>query len=243
MNDIREDFEKRFPPGYDCVFTGQRYSPRESGSSVTRVMEYNRLWEGYRAGRSDGQSQQAQGDAFKEKALEVVSAIRSVNREGQHIVRIEGDDDPCYWQRKEWIDWMLDLAFELELEANASAPPAPAAVPDYASMADQISGMKVTDDGVEGRGYNKALDDVLALVSLYSSSPAPAEPDVKEDRTSGAPWSDFNRLLEFAAIQGLALRDGDDPADECTDAWRMLPDHIQERINNITEAMDSEGGE
>lgn len=28
-------------------------------------------------------------------------------------------DDPAYWQRKEWVDWILDLAYELELEASA----------------------------------------------------------------------------------------------------------------------------
>ena len=53
-------------------------------------------------------------DPLKEKAKEVVSAIRSVNRSRNQQVMIDGDDQPCYWQRKEWIEWMLELADELE---------------------------------------------------------------------------------------------------------------------------------
>ena len=53
-------------------------------------------------------------DTLKEKAREVVSAIRSINRSSSEEVMIYGDDQPCYWQRKEWIEWMLELASELE---------------------------------------------------------------------------------------------------------------------------------
>lgn len=60
-------------------------------------------------------------EALRAKASEVVSAIRSVNRSRNQQVMVDGDDQPCYWQRKEWIDWMLDLAKELELEVAASA--------------------------------------------------------------------------------------------------------------------------
>ena len=42
--------------------------------------------------------------------------IRTINREKYHEVYI-GDDEPCYWQRKEWVDWVLELADELEAAA------------------------------------------------------------------------------------------------------------------------------
>lgn len=61
-------------------------------------------------------------DALRAKAKEVVSAIRSVNRSNHQLVNVPGEDQPCYWQRQEWIDWMLDLASELELVAAASEP-------------------------------------------------------------------------------------------------------------------------
>ena len=50
------------------------------------------------------------------KAQEVADAIRSINRSKDHIVIIDGDEEPCYWQRDEWIKWMLELADELESE-------------------------------------------------------------------------------------------------------------------------------
>lgn len=61
-------------------------------------------------------------DALRDKAKEVVSAIRSINRSRHQQVPsvITGDDEPCYWQRKEWIDWMLELASELETAASGS---------------------------------------------------------------------------------------------------------------------------
>lgn len=58
-------------------------------------------------------------DKLKSKALEVVSAIRSINRSRAHQVDVSGDDSPCYWQRDKWIKWMLELASELEVEAKA----------------------------------------------------------------------------------------------------------------------------
>lgn len=115
------------------------------------------------------------------EVTELISGIRSINRSKHQRVMVDGDDEPCYWQRGEWVEWILQLADEAE--------------------------------------------------SSVAVDPAPAEP-----------VSDFNRLLEFAAIQGIALRDGGDCVDECTEFWRALPDHLQERINNITEAKDSEGG-
>lgn len=53
-----------------------------------------------------------------DRAKELISAIRSINRSPFHEVRDDSDDDdePRYWQRKEWIDWLLQLAADAETE-------------------------------------------------------------------------------------------------------------------------------
>ena len=57
---------------------------------------------------------------LQQKALEVVSAIRSINNSAGTMVLIGEDKDICFWQRKEWVEWMLELASELEREANST---------------------------------------------------------------------------------------------------------------------------
>ena len=54
----------------------------------------------------------AELEAENERLREVAKAINSINRGRNHIVpeSVTGDDEPCYWQRKEWIDWIVDLA-------------------------------------------------------------------------------------------------------------------------------------
>jgi|SRR5690554_2418761 len=46
---------------------------------------------------------------------EFVSAVRSINRSSHHAIQIPGDDQPCFWQRKEWIDWIFELADKVEV--------------------------------------------------------------------------------------------------------------------------------
>lgn len=50
------------------------------------------------------------------KVSKLIGAIRSINRSKRHEIKIDGDDDVCYWQRKEWVDWILELANEAEAE-------------------------------------------------------------------------------------------------------------------------------
>jgi len=52
----------------------------------------------------------------EQKVKELVSAINTINRSKHHEVpeSITGDNEPCYWQRKEWVDWILELANEAD---------------------------------------------------------------------------------------------------------------------------------
>lgn len=49
----------------------------------------------------------------REKLEELISAVRTINRGKSHEIKIKGDDEPCYWQRKEWVDWALNAAEEV----------------------------------------------------------------------------------------------------------------------------------
>jgi len=56
----------------------------------------------------------------KQAVKELISGIRTINKAKQHEMNIEEDDEPCYWQRREWIVWILDLANKAEQEINRS---------------------------------------------------------------------------------------------------------------------------
>ncbi|MGY2190551.1 hypothetical protein [Pseudomonas pergaminensis] len=47
--------------------------------------------------------------AADERWDELASAVRSINRSPHHMVKAIDDDQPQYRQRKEWIDWVLEL--------------------------------------------------------------------------------------------------------------------------------------
>lgn len=51
---------------------------------------------------------------------ELTSAIRSINRAPHHIAKGVDDDEPCYWQRKEWINWILELASSADEKSRAA---------------------------------------------------------------------------------------------------------------------------
>jgi seryl-tRNA synthetase len=50
-----------------------------------------------------------QVDELQTQLSEIVSAVRSINHGEAHEVRVPGDDEPQYRQRKEWVDWILQL--------------------------------------------------------------------------------------------------------------------------------------
>ncbi|MPQ71458.1 hypothetical protein [Pseudomonas sp. MWU12-2323] len=73
----------------------------------------------------------ALNDGLRVKLAGLVSAVRSINHGRKDEVRMPGDDEPCYAQRKEWIDWVLGLC---DAALSASVEPASfaqvAVVPD-----------------------------------------------------------------------------------------------------------------
>ena len=49
-----------------------------------------------------------------EMLRKLISATRSINHAKHHEIKVSGDDGVCYYQRKEWVDWMLQLADDAE---------------------------------------------------------------------------------------------------------------------------------
>lgn len=49
-------------------------------------------------------------DKLQSRIKELESAIKTINCSNQHFIEIGEDKDPCFWQRKEWVEWILDLA-------------------------------------------------------------------------------------------------------------------------------------
>lgn len=59
-------------------------------------------------------------DELEAQLRELVSAVRSINRSPHYMVKVIDDDQPQYRQRKEWIDWVLELC---DAALSASAEP------------------------------------------------------------------------------------------------------------------------
>lgn len=55
--------------------------------------------------------------AVPEAVHDLICGIRSINRANHHLVTVHGDDEPCYYQRAEWIQWILELADKAEAAA------------------------------------------------------------------------------------------------------------------------------
>lgn len=60
-------------------------------------------------------------DTLRAKLEELVSAVRSINFGPAHAIQILGDNEPCYPQRKEWIDWLLELCNSVSVEPNSES--------------------------------------------------------------------------------------------------------------------------
>lgn len=47
--------------------------------------------------------------AVRAQLTELVRAVRSIRFGPAHAIHVRGDDEPCYPQRKEWVEWLLCL--------------------------------------------------------------------------------------------------------------------------------------
>lgn len=50
-----------------------------------------------------------------QQALFFVRSVQTLNRTRYHQVYPHGyDEDPCYWQTQEWVNWIMELSRQLE---------------------------------------------------------------------------------------------------------------------------------
>lgn len=54
---------------------------------------------------------------------ELIGAVRTINHGPQHKIMVKGDDQPRYWQRQEWVVYLLNICNEAE--ESLTAIPAP----------------------------------------------------------------------------------------------------------------------
>ncbi|WP_337056336.1 hypothetical protein [Pseudomonas sp. USHLN015] len=63
-----------------------------------------------------------------EAVRELIGAANTVNRSRMHEVRGHDDDQPRYWQRKEWVDWLVENGEKARQALDALPPQQPDAV-------------------------------------------------------------------------------------------------------------------
>jgi hypothetical protein len=88
----------------------------ELGKQADAITKARRALEMVDAKINPSETEKEPGSAIKE----LISGVRTINRSPQHKINIPHDDESCYWQRKEWIDWVLELADAAEKEADLS---------------------------------------------------------------------------------------------------------------------------
>lgn len=98
----------------------------------------------------------------RELLEELISAARSVNRSSAHLVKSAVDDDACYWQRKEWIDWLVSLGEQAAAVALPADPPGAIKMPPRKPVSRPLSSGTLIRDNTAAE-WNAALDAVEAL--------------------------------------------------------------------------------
>jgi len=106
----RKDFEAYYNETHALKATSQF---KRFGYYVSPTMQ--KAWELWQAAQS---SLLAERDADKKQIAELVSAIGSINHAKHHEMMIPGNDEPVYWQRKEWVEWILELSAGIKLEVG-----------------------------------------------------------------------------------------------------------------------------
>ena len=60
------------------------------------------------------EQEEIETNKLKAKVERLCAVMRTVNFSKHHEINIDEDDDPCYWQTKEWCKYILDVANNLD---------------------------------------------------------------------------------------------------------------------------------
>lgn len=119
----------------------------------------------------------------REALLDLISVARSVNRGKQHEVRLPGEDEPCYWQRKEWVDWAVEAGELVAAEMKRLNPdPLPTTEP-----------IQVQEDVVDAEKLAEGWTDFSHDGQRWSF-----------DAAQLAQWDEDEEEFHFFSYHGLA---------------------------------------
>ncbi len=83
----------------------------------------------------------------REKVDEAIHALTSINSGKGHEIRVPQDDEPVYWQRREWVSWVVQVGKELAADVaqkNSALPPGPGKASDMTCVpSDAITLLKI----------------------------------------------------------------------------------------------------
>jgi len=74
-------------------------------------------WNGAKPVREAISELKGERDRLRGQIQELSSAMLSLNRSRHQRIMIDGDDEPCYWQREEWVKWIVEIATRARDEA------------------------------------------------------------------------------------------------------------------------------
>ena len=92
-----------------------------------------------------------------EAVRELTGAANTVNRSRMHEVRGHDDDQPRYWQRKEWVDWLVENGEKARKALDALPPQQPDAVSVPRELLEQLDRFYTSIDDEEAWSELRAL--------------------------------------------------------------------------------------
>lgn len=90
-------------------FGGSKIEYTPHGPDVVRADEFDRITAERDALQLRLNAADQRNDDLGASLKDLISAVRSINRSPAYKVTVIGDDEPQYRQRKEWIEWVLEL--------------------------------------------------------------------------------------------------------------------------------------
>lgn len=106
--------------------------------------------------------------ALIEAVRDLIGAANSVNRSRMHEVRGHDDDQPRYWQRKEWVDWLVENGEKAQQALGALPPQQPDAVSVPRELLRRLLDSNNRNTFCAGT-YLKAHDELSALLSTKNA--------------------------------------------------------------------------
>lgn len=67
-----------------------------------------------REAREKQEAAERRNAELSESLKDLTGVVNTVNRSRHHEIKMDDDDDPCYWRRKEWIEYLMETVSAAE---------------------------------------------------------------------------------------------------------------------------------